>query len=142
MIKQLNFKQWFLEKLMMTKKKRQYLHAQLVGLLLLSACSTLQQSRSYAQSGQPQSLSHSCQQKTSSHLKSSGGLLNSPSIMNQQCESQQVISPYQVLQVSEQSLDSTSLQEDQNNFHLDYNYLSYVFVFFILTVIFFIKKLD
>ena len=139
MIKQLNFKQQFLE---MPTKKRQYLHAQLVGLLLLSACSTLQQSQSYAQSGQPQSLSHSCQQKTYSHLKSSGGLLNSPSIMNQQCESQQAISPYQASQVSEQSLDFTSLQEDQNNFHLDQNYLNYVFVFFVLIVIFFIKELD
>jgi len=139
MIKQLNFKRRFLEKL--TKKPR-YLHVQLAGLLLLSACSTSRQSQSYAHGGQVQSLSHSCQQKTCSRLKSSGALSNSPSIMNQQYESQQDTSPYQASQASERLLDSTSLQEGQNNFHLDRYHLNYVFMFLVLIVIFFLKKLD
>ena len=91
-------KRLFLEAL----TKHRLILVPLVGLLLLSGCSTLPLSQYSAPSTQASNLSHLSHQQTSRNLIYSGDLLNSPSIKERQSQLQQDTSLLRASQCSEQ----------------------------------------
>ena len=82
--------------------KRQSIRVLLVGLLLLSGCSTLPQSQYSALSTQVSNSSRLSHQHTSRNLIYSGDLLNSPSIKERQSQLQQDTSRLPASRSSEQ----------------------------------------
>jgi uncharacterized lipoprotein YajG len=105
-----SFKNLFSAELM----KRQSTHVLLVGLLLLSGCSTLPQSQYSAQSTQASNSSRLSHPLTSRSSIYSGDLLNSQSIKERQSQLRQDTSPLPASQSSEQSLDFILHQQVEN----------------------------